>query len=212
MKNDTYYKYSRTDLLNFIPKGNYESMLDIGCGEGYFAKNAKEIFNIKYAAGIEYTIEASQKASEKIDKVYNGDANQILENNLIDGKFDLIVLGDVLEHLVDPWKLIKNLNNILNDNGFIIASVPNLSHYVALKYILKDKWLYTDAGILDRTHLRFFTKSTFIDLFESNNYEIIKFDVEGTQGLKAKTLKLFCFGKLKLIWNGKYYAAAIKRK
>lgn len=204
---DNYYKYKRFDLLGYFPERKFESLLDIGCGEGEFGFLAKKKFNINYVEGVEINNEVALKASLKLDKVFIGDITEYLKKSSNINKFDVIVFGDVLEHLIDPWLVLKQIKKILSENGIVIASIPNLS-IDAIKYIIFDKWLYTDAGLLDRTHLRFFTRATIYEMFESAGYTIIKEGTENYNGIKERMLKPFLPPKLKLLWNGKYYITA----
>lgn len=204
---DNYYKYKRFDLLGYFPERKFESLLDIGCGEKEFGFLAKKKFNINYVEGVEINNEVALKASLKLDKVFIGDITEYLKKSSNINKFDVIVFGDVLEHLIDPWLVLKQIKKILSENGIVIASIPNLS-IDAIKYIIFDKWLYTDAGLLDRTHLRFFTRATIYEMFESAGYTIIKEGTENYNGIKERMLKPFLPPKLKLLWNGKYYITA----
>ena len=81
-------------------------------------------------------------------------------------RFDYIIMGDVIEHLLDPWAAIRNIRELLVPGGAIIASIPNVAHISNLHNILCGRWTYEDAGLLDRTHFRFFTKYEIIKLFE----------------------------------------------
>ena len=81
-------------------------------------------------------------------------------------RFDYIIMGDVIEHLLDPWAAIRNMRELLVSGGAIIASIPNVAHISNLHNILCGRWTYEDAGLLDRTHFRFFTKYEIIKLFE----------------------------------------------
>ena len=97
-------------------------------------------------------------AKEKIDRVIMGD---IERNNLIDyfqqNYFDFIIFADVLEHLKDPWAVLKNVTNFLTSSGFIITSIPNVRNYTTIINLVKGYWPYRERGIHDKTHLRFFT-------------------------------------------------------
>jgi 2-polyprenyl-3-methyl-5-hydroxy-6-metoxy-1,4-benzoquinol methylase len=91
------------------------------------------------------------------------------------GFFDCILYGDVLEHLVDPWKVLRSHREILRDDGIIICSIPNIRYYKVLTpLILNGRWEYVDLGIMDRTHLRFFTLGTIQDMFRETGFEIKK--------------------------------------
>ena len=93
-----------------------------------------------------------------------------------DSGFDLIVILDILEHLMDPWAMVQRLHSALALGGVIIASIPNVGHYSVAFPLLRGKWEYQPEGLLDRTHLRFFTKRTALDLMNRLGLAVQKVD------------------------------------
>jgi len=89
------------------------------------------------------------------------------------GSFDCIVLADVLEHLRDPWSLLTRLQPYLADDGTVVASIPNVGHYPIILGLVRHRWRYTPEGVLDRTHLRFFTLETIRDMFTRSGFHIV---------------------------------------
>lgn len=88
-------------------------------------------------------------------------------------QFDCVVFNDVLEHLVDPWEALGASINLLSPSGCIVSSIPNVRYYKVLKQLLfKKDWRYVEAGILDRTHLRFFTEKSILRLFHTCGYRV----------------------------------------
>lgn len=88
-------------------------------------------------------------------------------------QFDCILFNDVLEHLVDPWEAVREAARFLSPGGCVVASMPNMRHWPVLKeLVFRGRWDYTDMGVLDRTHLRWFTRDTMIELFERNGYAV----------------------------------------
>lgn len=88
--------------------------------------------------------------------------------------FDLIVLNDVLEHMVDPWSALSATSSLLGAGGHVVASIPNIRYFpVILDLVRRDEWTYSDWGVLDRTHLRFFTATTMRRMFESSGFEVV---------------------------------------
>ena len=146
-----YYFSPRHDMIELIP-GNTQRILEVGCAGGATGKELKE-------RGVKETVGIGDV--ETIDLPYER------------GHFDCILYGDVLEHLKDPWHLLARHNRIVRHNGMVIISVPNIRHYrVVKKLVLKGEWKYTDDGIMDRTHLRFFTLGSTRDMIESAGFEI----------------------------------------
>ena len=162
--------FPRTDLIELIPKGA-RRILDVGCGVGKTGQILKER-GFEEVFAIEVNPEAAHQAKAYYQEVIIGDIEKdILSFNR--GFFDCILYGDVLEHLVDPWKVLKSHREILKDDGIIICSIPNIRYYKILKpLILNGRWEYVDLGILDRSHLRFFTLKTIEDMFRETGYEI----------------------------------------
>ena len=152
-----YSTYPRYELINLIDKDINDNIniLEVGCGAGATLLALKNLYKNANLYGIEI--------SENAGKVARGIADIIIGNiediNLPykEKYFDYIILGDVLEHLVDPWKTLDKLRKYLKDDGYIIASIPNIMHIGVIRQILTGNFTYEDAGILDRTHLRFFT-------------------------------------------------------
>ena len=88
----------------------------------------------------------------------------------ISERFDYIIMGDVIKHLLDPWSAIRNMRELLVPGGAIIASIPNVAHISNLYHVLCGRWTYEDMGLLDRTHFRFFTKYEIVQLFENAGF------------------------------------------
>lgn len=185
--------FPRTDLIELIPD-HARRILDVGCGVGKTgeilrAKGFEEIF------GVEINIKAGQQAKSFYKEVVIGD----IERDVLPfsrGFFDCILYGDVLEHLVDPWKVLRSHREILKDDGIIICSIPNIRYYKVLRPLILDgRWEYVDLGILDRTHLRFFTLKTIEDMFRETGYEIKKLIKKKRC---SKTMKLIN----RLVFNG----------
>lgn len=167
-KNAEYYKLSRPELHGFI-KENQSALLDVGCGAGQLAYELKRNKNITEVWGVEPVKEFGILAEEKLDNVYVMSVEEVLPQ-LPNNKFDTIVFADVLEHLVDPESVLKDIKRSLKSTGEIFASIPNIRHWSIFIQLLEGNWDYTEHGLLDKTHLRFFTKKTIRKLFENSGY------------------------------------------
>lgn len=165
-----YFHNDRKEMLPFLPK-NMATMLDVGCGAGAFGSLAKRKTNAQIW-GIELFADAAKIAEKSLDRVFQGDAIEQLRH--IEGqKFDCITFNDVLEHLAEPEAAILEAKNLLNDGGVIVASIPNVRYMSALKTIVwNGDFPREDYGIFDRTHLRFFTRTTIREMFETNGFRI----------------------------------------
>jgi SAM-dependent methyltransferase len=162
-KQDWYYGFVRTDIAPLLP-AHAERVLEVGCGAGGTLAALKASGHAGWIAGIELSPDAAARARPRLDVLHEGDVDTQLEH-FAAGSIDLILCLDVLEHLVDPWATLKRLQALLRPGGQLIVSLPNIRHYsVLLPLLFKGRWRYETAGIMDRTHLRFFSRETAVDL------------------------------------------------
>jgi len=167
---DPHGDWDRHEVLPFVP-GQCEAILDVGCGRGAFGELLKLQRPEARVSGIESVPDRAKQATERLDLVTCGS----FPYDLPAGEaFDCIVFNDVLEHLADPWQAINHARSVLSGgHGYVVASIPNVQHYsVSIKLLLRGEWHYVDAGILDRTHLRFFTKKSMRELFETQGFVV----------------------------------------
>jgi len=196
MKNIKYYASARKDLDEFIPKGLTRT-LDLGCGSGEFSKKLQDMFGVPETWGIEGNPDAAKIAKESIENLLCGDVNLLVEQ-LPNSYFDCIFCNDILEHLTDPWGLLNMLKEKLASDGIIIASIPNILHYKVLYgLIFKKDFKYIEAGVLDSTHLRFFTKKSIFRMFNETGYEVVQHKaINVTRKWKVKIFGFVTFGFL----------------
>ena len=166
------YVGERSDVQRLVPE-TARLILDVGCSTGSLGAAIKQRTRSQ-VIGIEYSREMAEVASKLLDRVFVGDAAQILSSNELSAyTFDAILFADVLEHLVDPWSALRSATRFLNEGGVVIASIPNIRHVYTLGNLLfKGYWPYNDRGIHDRTHLRFFTKKNIRELFQGAGLRI----------------------------------------
>ncbi|HHY35332.1 MAG TPA: glycosyltransferase [Firmicutes bacterium] len=170
----SYYGLVREEILERIPYW-ITSMLDIGCGTGALGAALKKRNPACYVAGVDIFPPAVSEAKRVLDRVWLGDVEDLLRRGQIespDGGFDVIVCADVLEHLVNPWETLKQLTRLLNSRGQIVISLPNFRNIVEISSLLSGSWSYAEAGIFDRTHLRFFTLDSAREMIENAGLEI----------------------------------------
>ena len=165
----SYYTKSRHELVDFI---EYPPMcvLEIGCGAGDFGQLLKRRFN-SFVVGVEIETSIANLAREKLDLVYDKCFEELVAENAFEHEFDLIVLNDVIEHMQDPLNFLKLLEKVASSNGYCLCSIPNFIYVDNLfEIVTKRDFKYRDSGILDKTHLRFFTKKSIIRIFDSAGY------------------------------------------
>lgn len=166
-----YSSLTRYEILNLIddPNDKNINVLEIGCACG---ATLLEIKN-RYKNCDLYGIELNERAAN-IAKSFAKVQCANIENVTLDlneNYYDYIIFADVLEHLYDPYRVLTNMKKYLKKNGKILASIPNIMHYSVLKNLINGNWHYEDAGILDRTHIRFFTLSEIDSMFAKSGYE-----------------------------------------
>lgn len=169
------YVGQRTDVLSLIPL-NTKSVLDVGCSDGSLGKAIKLHHEKIIVHGIEIHPVMADNAKEKIDRVFVGDASKEIDNLInLKYKYDCIIFADILEHLIYPWEVLQRSKLLLNHDGKIIISIPNINYYQTfINLFVKRYWPYEDRGIHDRTHLRFFTKKNILEMFETSELKIQK--------------------------------------
>lgn len=154
-------------MLTLIGKKKY--VIDFGCATGYFARllTKREC----QVVGVEINSQAAKVAEQYCESVIIADLDYVsLSEILPNVKFDIAVFGDVLEHLRDPWRVLKEVHSLLKPQGYVIASIPNIAHGSIRLALLQGKFDYAELGILDNTHLRFFTRETSENMFEETGY------------------------------------------
>ncbi|MCL1925808.1 MAG: class I SAM-dependent methyltransferase [Syntrophorhabdaceae bacterium] len=167
----SYYRQSRPDIEAMIPVRALR-ILDIGCGEGVLGRNLLKKRAIE-VVGIEADPAAAEAARKNLTRVLHGDA-ETMDFPFEDGYFDCVVLADVLEHMRDPLSILKKAKRCLSGSGVVVASIPNVRFIGVLNLLVEGRWEYRDEGILDRTHLRFFTRKEMEILFCDAGFELEK--------------------------------------
>jgi 2-polyprenyl-3-methyl-5-hydroxy-6-metoxy-1,4-benzoquinol methylase len=164
---------SHTLILDFV--GHNKRVLDVGTSTGYLAEAlAKRGCTV---IGIELDPEAARQAEEHCERVVVGDVETLgVHEELGRERFDVIVFGDVLEHLRDPLRTLERLKPLLLPEGYVVASIPNVAHGSVRLALLQGRFQYRPLGLLDNTHLRFFTRETAEQLFSDAGFEVGKLE------------------------------------
>jgi 2-polyprenyl-3-methyl-5-hydroxy-6-metoxy-1,4-benzoquinol methylase len=175
--NSSYYSSVNQDILNLIPV-DATSILEVGCGSGALALTYRKRNPTVYYVGVEIFKEAASMAVANMNHTIYGDitTSKTLEtlDEVRNGKlFDTLIFGDVLEHLYDPWSVLAKLRSRMTKDGQCIISIPNIAHWSVLQQQLRGRWDYTDQGLLDKTHIRFFTLQTALELFHKTGWSVL---------------------------------------
>lgn len=206
-----YHDHVRTDVVPFVPTTGGK-LLDFGGGAGATAAYLRAAGHVAIVGVADLVDNTS--SSTGLDFFYQANLE---EDGLIDrivaeqGKFQMILALDILEHLLDPWATARRLAAALDDGGYLVVSLPNIRNYKALApLLLRNRWDYQDAGILDRTHLRFFVKSTSCDLVRQTGLTIQKVEPSPAGGRKVALFRKLTFGLLNSFTDRQYVIVAQK--
>ena len=165
----TYFEFARPELLALVPE-SAKRVLDIGCGAGRLGEAIKKRQQAE-VIGIECEHGPASAARARLDRVLVGNIEQ-LEPDFGPGSFDAIICGDVLEHLRDPLRVLRRSRTWLKPDGRLIASIPNVRHHSVVRSLLAGNWTYESAGLLDQTHLRFFTRREIMKLVYRAGFDV----------------------------------------
>lgn len=190
-----YFISMRTEMVQFLPS-TYSKVLEIGCCNGAFRQLCSK--SCEYW-GVEPFEKAAEIAKTKLDKVLIGFYDEV-EKQIPDNYFDLVIANDVIEHMEKPWDFLQLLKNKMTENAFLVLSIPNVRYFGNLKELLiKKDWEYKSDGILDITHLRFFTEKSIIRLLNESGFKIEK--MYGVHPVKIRKRYLILYWLLKIIFG-----------
>lgn len=208
-KSSEYFENFRHEILPLLPE-KVGSVFEFGCGAGDTLRYLKSNGVCEWAGGIELFPDAARSAREKgLDLIIEGDVESVdipIETNSL----DVILCLDVLEHLSNPWRTVELLTTFLKPGGSVVISIPNVRHHSVVGPLLtRGVWEYAEHGLLDRTHLRFFTKKTAIELVESSGLRVVQIQSTGIQG-KAAFANACTLGLLRPFFEVQYLLRAVK--
>lgn len=211
---ELYYKCRRPELAQHICPGS-NRVLDVGCAEGFLGESLKQMGRAQEVVGIELFPEAARVAESRLSRVICGDIETIDRNTLEleVGSFDYIICGDVLEHLRNPWAVLSWLASLLKRGGRLIVSIPNVRHWsVTFSLLFRGEWTYHTHGILDRTHLRFFTRKSAIRLFMECGLQVETCEGNKLHRKKDKLFNLALLGMGKELVTTQWIIVGCRRK
>ena len=166
-----YFDRVNPDLLKLVPEGA-RAVLEIGCGAGAFGRAVKATRPDCHVTGVELNGPAADRAAERLDRLIIGSIeDRDVQAQLADQAFDTLVAGDVLEHLIDPWATLGALNRCLKPGAQVLVCLPNVQHWSMVQRTLLGLWVYQDEGLMDRTHLRWFSRATAIDMLRGVGWQ-----------------------------------------
>lgn len=190
-----YFSGIRSDFIAAIPNNPAASILELGCAYGGTGELALSEGKCRRYVGIEIDPEVAAVARGRLTEVIQGNVETI-EFPWQAQSFDVLVMGEVLEHLIDPWGTLQRLLVLVRPGGLVMASSPNISHYKIILELFAGRWTLQDRGPMDRTHLRWFTPSTFTEMFERAGVVVDRVGSIGPFGTKARIVNALTGSKL----------------
>ncbi len=208
---EAYYGTPRAEVVQFLGEPMPQRVLEIGCGTGATLAALKKMGS-RYLCGVEINDAAAEQARARgvIDEVLVGDADSHLRR-FEDGSFDLVVASHVLEHLNDPWATAREIHRVLAPQGRLIGAIPNVRHMsVVMPLLFSGSWHYSQSGILDRTHVRFFTREGIRSMLEQAGFSDLDLHPD-VQGTLSNALYRLSFGRLQGLAASAYTFSGTRR-
>ncbi|MBF0124608.1 MAG: class I SAM-dependent methyltransferase [Magnetococcales bacterium] len=168
-----YGQWVHGNLLNLIRRPP-QLVLDVGCGLGVNGGFLKQQFPSCRVMGVEPVRDMALRAEKYLDHVFCCQFENIdlASAGVQPGEFDLVIFSDVLEHLYHPWQVLQDTKAILSRDGVVLASIPNVRHIKIVDQLIRGEWNYDRSGVMDITHIRFFTRIGVEKLFSETGYNI----------------------------------------
>jgi len=172
LKQTPAHEVANADLLALIPPA-VARVVEPGCSAGALAREYRARYPACDYVGIEVEPRYAELARRHCSRVLVSDLERMSDADLdVLAPADAWVFGDVLEHLVDPWRLLARIRPRLAPGGCVVACIPNMQHWSVLARLASGRLFYEDKGLLDRTHLRWFTRTTIVPLFENAGFRV----------------------------------------
>jgi O-antigen biosynthesis protein len=202
-----YYDQARPEVADLVP-ATCHRVLEVGCATGQLGRLLKTRGH--HVTGIELVPEVAEAAREHLDHVVNADVET-------DGfpfapdSFDCIVFADVLEHLIDPWRVLREAVEVLSPDGCVVASIPNVQNVDVIWRLLRGRWDYRERGITDFGHLRFFTLRTIRGLLEQADLEIVEVKYKYRRSVWRSLMCCLTLGRAREFFTRQYLIVGRRR-
>lgn len=204
-----YFSGARADMVHDLPNRPFSRVLELGCGDGSTGALAKASGKAAHYIGIELDPEAAARAQTRLDAVLMGDVAGI-DLSALHGTCDAVIASEVLEHLVDPWAVVRQLAACLKPGGLMLASSPNLAHWRVVRRLLAGQFSHTETGVMDRSHLRWFTPESYAALMRSAGLQIVRVGPITPPSCRTRALNAVTQQRLAHLFMTQIYVVAQK--
>ena len=182
-----YFGMARREVIRSIQSYGTRAgrIIELGCGGGETGAELKQALGAEQYVGVEIHEPAAERARQRLDRVIIADLQKqsFGDLGLREGEFDLLVALDVLEHLYDPWETLAQWARVVRPGGRVVLSIPNTQNLEVVAALAHGRWQYTSAGLLDVTHIRFFTADSVADLVTGAGLSIVAIDMVMSPGV-----------------------------
>lgn len=172
MEQTPVHEQHNRDLLAMLPT-TARRIVEVGCSSGALAREYKKLNPGCQYAGIEIVPEYAHLAKRYCDSVHAVDIEGAPGEFIRELAADCWIFGDCLEHLRDPWALLARIRECIPDDGSIVACIPNAQHWTVQVRLCCGEFRYEDMGLMDRTHLRWFTRMTILEMFQNAKFKVV---------------------------------------
>lgn len=193
-----YFNGARKPFVDVLPRNPEASLLEIGAGSGETSAYAMAEGKCGWCCGVELCEGPAREARGKLQQVIIGDVEHI-ELDFPEEYFDILLMSEVLEHLVDPWAVLRRLFRLMKPGAIVIAGSPNVCHHGVIWSLLRGQWRYQPSGVFDATHLRWFTPSGYREMFESCGFVVDEVGPARRLNLKARLVNSFTAGRFEYL-------------
>jgi 2-polyprenyl-3-methyl-5-hydroxy-6-metoxy-1,4-benzoquinol methylase len=197
----SYFSNARLDFVERLPTGPDSAVLELGCGSGGTGKAVLAAGKAGRYVGIELNAAAAASAAEVLTEVLVGNVEE-MDLDARRASFDALLVSEVLEHLTDPWTTLRRLAQCVRPGGLVLASSPNVAHWRVVLNLFLGRFRYQQSGLMDRTHLRWFTPESFRNLFEEAGIEVVSLQPIAEPGWKGKVVNLLTGNRLSHLFVG----------
>lgn len=190
----SYFANARHDIVALMQTDGGASVLELGCGAGGTGRAVLKSGKAGRYVGIELNEAAARIAAEALSEVKVGDVEAI-DLTECKGQFDVLIISEVLEHLTDPWVTLRRLTECLKPGGMVFASSPNIAQWKIVRGLLLGEFRYEDSGVMDRTHLRWFTPESYQAMFRDAGVAVQSVRPIREPGWKARAVNNLTGGR-----------------
>lgn len=206
-KPEWYFTHARREIAPLLP-AQIGRVLEIGCSNGSTLAWLKAEHGATWIVGVEYEPKVAAEASTRLDACWTGDV-ETMTLPIDPGSLNLILCLDVFEHLRDPWTVAKQLTPLLRKGGCLITSIPNARNLALVKQlVLHGRFDYAPEGIMDETHLRWFTRQTAIELVEGAGLVVDAVEIPARRDPRVRVKNVLTLGLLREFWDFQYIIRA----